>query len=90
MGWAWLVHGCGEPLQLALHEVGLAAPRNIEVTAALGNTTCLGLWGQLGCVLCSGTSSGGCCGLVCCVLCVVCCGTWGQLRWLAAMGWGSV
>jgi hypothetical protein len=24
MGWAWLVHGCGEPLQLSLHGVGLA------------------------------------------------------------------
>jgi hypothetical protein len=24
MGWAWLVHGCGEPSGLALHGVGLA------------------------------------------------------------------
>jgi hypothetical protein len=72
------------------HWCGLALPRNVEVTAALGDTVCLGPWEQLGRVLCPGTSSGGCHGMVCCVLCVVCCGTWGRLWWLAVMGWGSV
>jgi hypothetical protein len=72
------------------HWCGLALPRNVEVTAASGDAACLGLWGQLRCVLCPGTSGGGCCGMVCCVLCVVCRGTWGRLPWLAVVGWGSV
>jgi hypothetical protein len=56
----------------------------VEVTAASGDVACLGPWGQLGCVLCPGTSSGGCHGSVCCVLWYLgFCVTW----WL---GWVSV
>jgi hypothetical protein len=65
------------------HWRGLAAPRNVEVTAVSGDMACLGPWGQLGCELCPGTSGGGCHGLVCC-------GTWGWLQWLSVVGWGSV
>jgi hypothetical protein len=36
----------------------LAVPGSIEVTAALGDMVCLGLWGQLGCVLYPGTTAG--------------------------------
>jgi hypothetical protein len=69
------------------HWCGLATPRNIEVTAASGDAACLGPWGQLGCVLCPGTSGGGCHGLVCCVSCVVVpgasCG--GLLSWVGVL-----
>jgi hypothetical protein len=66
---------------------GLALPRNIEVTAMSGDVACLGPWGQLGYVVCHMTSSGGCHGLVCCVLCVmvpgVSCG--GLLSWVGVL-----
>jgi hypothetical protein len=59
-----------------------AWPRNVEVTAMSGDAACLGpcavsrdQWWRL---LWFGVS------------CVVCHGTWGQSRWLAVVGWGSV
>jgi hypothetical protein len=79
------------------HWCDLAAPRNIEKTAASGDATCLGPWGQLCCVLCPGTSSGGCCGFVCrgfvcrgfvcCVLCdvVPAAGRGGLLSWVGVL-----
>jgi hypothetical protein len=36
----------------------LAVPGSIEVTVVLGDMVCLGLWGQLGCVLYPGTTAG--------------------------------
>jgi hypothetical protein len=73
------------------HWCGLAAPRNIEVIAASGDAVYLRPWGQLGRVLYPGTSSRGCCGLVCHVSCVMvaCCHglgfcvTW-RLGWVSA------
>jgi hypothetical protein len=67
------------------HWCGLATPRNIEVTAVSGDTACLGLWEVR--VLCPGTSSRGCHGLVCCVLCVVVpgAGRSGLLLWVGVL-----
>jgi hypothetical protein len=66
------------------HWCGLAAPTNVEVAAASGDAACLGLWGQLGCVLCPRTSGGG---LVCRVSCVVVpgAGCSGLLLWIGAL-----
>jgi hypothetical protein len=66
------------------HWCDLAAPRNIEKTAALGDTACLGPWGQSGCVLCPGTSGRG---LVCRVSCVVVPGAScsGLLSWVGVL-----
>jgi hypothetical protein len=41
------------------------------MTAASGDAVCPGPWGQLGRLLCPGTSGGGCRGLACRVSCVV-------------------
>jgi hypothetical protein len=54
--WVWgAIAACpvwSEPGWCSGHWCGLATPRNIEVTAALGDTACLGPWGQWGCMLC--------------------------------------
>jgi hypothetical protein len=57
------------------------------MTAMSGDAACLGPWGQLGRLLCPGTSGGGCCGLVCCVLCVVVpgAGRGGLLSWAGVL-----
>jgi hypothetical protein len=90
MGWAWLgawvwgtVATCpawSGPGWCSGHWCGLATPRK----AASGDVACLGLWGQLGCVLCPRTSGRGCCGLVCHVSCVVVpgAGCGGLLLWV--------
>jgi hypothetical protein len=77
-----------------LHGVGLAgavgtgvALPHLGMTAMSGDMACLGPWGQLGRVLCSRTSSRGCCGFVCCVLCVVVPGAShsGLLSWVGVL-----
>jgi hypothetical protein len=62
------------------HWCGLAVPRNVEMTAVSG------AW-QLGHLLCPGTSGRGCCGLACCVLCVVVpgAGCGGLLLWAGVL-----
>jgi hypothetical protein len=98
MGWAWLVGAwvwgavvtCpvwSGPGWCSGHWCGLAVPRNVEMTAVSGDTACLGLWGQLGHVLCSRTSGGGCRGLVCRVLHVVVPGAsrGGLLLWVGVL-----
>jgi hypothetical protein len=76
------------------HWCGLAAPRNVEVTAASGDAACPGPWGQLGRVLYPGTSGGACRSLVFGVLCVMCCvlcvvvagaGRGGLLLWVGVL-----
>jgi hypothetical protein len=71
------------------HWCGLAVPKNIEVTAALGDVACLGPWGQLGSLLCprTRTSGRGCHGLVCCVSCVMVpgAGCGGLLLWAGVL-----
>jgi hypothetical protein len=69
------------------HWCGLAAPRNIEVTATTGDAACLGPWGQLGHVLYPGTSGRACRSLVCRVSCVVVAGAGhgGLLLWVGVL-----
>jgi hypothetical protein len=55
--------------------------------AALGDAACLGPWGQLGRLLCPGTSGRGCRGLACRVSCVVVpgAGRGGLLLWAGVL-----
>jgi hypothetical protein len=78
MGWAWLVHGCGEPLRLALCGVGLAGAGGTGVTwprlGTLKRQPCWVMqrvWGR-------GGSLAVCCvpGPVAEAWCVMCCVSW--------------
>jgi hypothetical protein len=89
--WVWgAIVTCpawSEPGWCSGHWCGLATPRNIGVTAVSGDVACLGPWGQLGHLLCPGTSGKGCCGLVCHVSCVMVpgAGCGGLLLWVGVL-----